>query len=241
MAENLSPGLESAILKAFDIKRASFRTRISEIRRANPALTHNAAAHIFSQKKGKSQMRYLDAEDRKSLPVPPHLPVIQYRPAVKHGRKTRTHVNRPGKDFVVFQTDDKFQKRHIQEVNSTYEHGNYIATYILCRKIIENLIIDLLVKRFPNNDLPSRSLYYDVARGRFNDFSVTLKNLHDKRSEYPDKVKKAVERLCQLAKGFAKDANNQTHSWFYIATKKELDESSVQEILDLIETINSSF
>lgn len=209
------------------------QVRISETRRKYPALTLNAAAHIYAQKNGISILNKLDSEDRASLSTVGTKQEQSTPIVLRAGQKKPVFIM-----FFKYETKDRFQKRHIDEINKAYNCGCYTAVFILCRKVIENLVIDLLIKQFPESNKKNRELYFNTSQGRFHDFSVILDNLHKKRTSFPSSAKKPIERLHNRAKPFAKDANDKTHSWFHVAGKKELDDMNAQEIVDLIQKID---
>lgn len=80
---------------------------------------------------------------------------------------------------------------------------------ILIRKLLENLIIDILRKKYGTCDL---QLYYDSSRGRFHDFSVLLKNLDSKKEEFhyitPNLDKSSIQRINK----YRKAGNSGAHS-----------------------------
>lgn len=221
------------LIKKFGGTEGSIRAMISEIRRIYPALTLNAAAQIFAQKKGKSILAKLDKEDRESLSrVPLYQKKIIVTEHLKGKKEPHFFI------FLKYNSTDPFQKKHIEEINKAYNCKCYTAVFILCRKVIENLIIDLLIKQFPAKTKKNIELYFDIKRGRLHDFSVILKNLYTKRKSFNLLAVKPIERLYSRVKPFVKDANDQTHSWFYMASKKELDDVKIQEIIYLIENID---
>ena len=239
MADILSSSILKGLIKRLNTDEKVVRVRISQIRRQYPGITLNAAAQVLISKKGFSVMGRLDKEDRQSLGFintvlsQPSLPPI--RKAIKKGVKQQRL-----KVFLNYQTVNPFQKKHIEEVNNAYNSKCYTAVFILCRKIIENLVIDLLIKQFPQNKRQNKELYFDTRKRRFHDFSVILKNLHNNKNKFPPSVIKAIDRLIQKARPFAKEANDKTHSWFHIATKTELDNIGIKEIIDLIIQIDSA-
>ena len=55
----------------------------------------------------------------------------------------------------------------------------------------------------------------------------------------PDDV--LVKRIVKLCKEFKDDANDKTHSWYHLVSKKkELDDKDPQYILDLIEQLGKN-
>lgn len=226
----------SYLVKKLGLSEAGIRSRISEIRSEYPSLTLNAAASVFAKSRGLSIIGRLQEEDRLSLVgVSP-----ASRSIITHTRSKKSSYRPKTKIFLIYPSKDSFQKRHFDEINRAYNAGCYTAVFILCRKVIENLIIDLLVKRFPEKNKSNRELYFDTHQQRFKDFSVILDNLFQKRRIFPPTAIVPIERLNTRTKSFAKDANDKTHSWYHIATKIEVDNLGVQEIVDLINRIDQS-
>lgn len=81
---------------------------------------------------------------------------------------------------VVWIPDD-FYRKLIDEINRAYAYKMPVALSILIRKLLENLVIDILRKKY---DTAGLKLYYDPSRRRFNDFSVLLQNLDAKKSDF---------------------------------------------------------
>jgi hypothetical protein len=76
---------------------------------------------------------------------------------------------------------DDFYKTLVDEINFQYINKHLISLSILIRKLFENLIIDILRKKYNTTDL---NVYYDTSKGRFHDFSVLLKNLDLRQEEF---------------------------------------------------------
>lgn len=234
MATSLKNSILEYLVKNGAGKEQVIRTRISQVRRKNPALTINAAAHLYAQGKNLSVAGKLDNDDRTSLSQAGSTPVFQ-----RIIRKQAPKASKP-QVLVTYPAKDPFQKRHLEEINNAYNAKCYTSALILCRKVVENLIIDILRKQFPEKKKKNRDLYYDTAQGRFRDFSQILKNLYQNRKAFAASAQKPIERLHSKAKVFSKDANDYAHSWFYIIdSKTELDEINVQAILALIQTIEA--
>jgi hypothetical protein len=234
MAKVLRKEIRDHLAKVLKMKPNSLSVRLAETKRTYPHATPAAAAQIFAQKSGKSIMGFLTEEDKKSLPsvhissAPATRTSIPKSP-MKSSRK------QGGKLILIFATTDRFVERHIEEINATYNAHCYTATFMLSRKVIENLIIEILKKQFPNNT--DKALYEDAKSHRFLDFSVVLDNLYKKRTTFSTTAKAAIERLNQNVKPFKKDANDKAHSLFHVASKSEIDGANVQEIFDLLSKI----
>jgi hypothetical protein len=214
--------------KKLDLKENSIRQYISGIKVKYPELTQNAAAHFFALSRRETVRRMLTKEDKKTLRGTEIIKPERIK--VKQIKENKNKVI----EFFKYNTDNEFLRGHINEIDKAYTATCYTCVFILCRKVIENLIIAILEKKFPRE----RVLYWDNARERYLDFSIILNNLYNKRLEFnPSKIG-AIERLKQLAKPFKKDCNNKTHSLFHLVKrKKEIDDIGINEILGLIKIL----
>jgi hypothetical protein len=76
---------------------------------------------------------------------------------------------------------ENFYKKLIEEINFQYKTNHSMSLSILLRKLFENLIIDILRKKYGTQDL---SMYYDTSKRRFHDFSVLLKNMESNLNDF---------------------------------------------------------
>jgi len=76
---------------------------------------------------------------------------------------------------------DDFYGKLVDEINYLFLSRHLISTYILIRKLLENLIIDILRKKYGTASL---NLYYDPTRRRFNDFAVLLESLDRNKTAF---------------------------------------------------------
>ncbi|MGC9015002.1 MAG: hypothetical protein ACP5KW_11555 [Thermoproteota archaeon] len=136
-----------------------------------------------------------------------------------------------------YETKDKLLKAHIDEINKTYTHGCYTACFILCRKVLENLLLNILKVKYPGKDKTHREKYWDFSRNRPLEFSKLVESLRKNKDNFSPE-NQLVERICDLADEFKETANEMTHSLYHIATKKEIDETRFQYILDLIKELS---
>ena len=224
--------LDPRILKKLVDKTAgkitehSIRTALSRIRRKHPSLTLNAAAEVFAKKRNFSVARWLNDKDRETLKT---VVIEKIKIPSAKARRTKEIVK-----IASYDTDDKLLKAHLDEINKAYTFGCYTATFILCRKVLENLLVHhILRKKYPKKTREHRGKYYDFNRNRILDFNRLLTNLKASSNDFAPE-KKLVERICQLAEGFKETANEMTHSLYHIATRKEIDNKNFQYILDLI-------
>lgn len=76
---------------------------------------------------------------------------------------------------------DDFYVKLIEEINILYRNQFTISLSILVRKLFENLIIDILRKKYKTKRL---SLYYDSSKRKFHDFIFLLKNLDERKEDF---------------------------------------------------------
>jgi len=214
------------------ISEQAIRNELSKIRRENPYLTLNAAAEIFAKKRGFNIARYLRDKDRETLKAV----------KIEKVKIPSLRAKRPKKiiEIANYDTDNKLLKAHLNEINKTYTYGCYTACFVLCRKVLENLVIHhILKKKYPRNTRQHREKYFDFDRRRFLNVEKLLKNLSDHSGDFGPE-NKLVERIVELAGGFKETANEMTHSLYHIATKKEIDNKNFQHILDLIKKLEET-
>lgn len=232
MADRLKPEILEHLKKKTGNTAGTIQVQLSLLKRKYSGLTLNAAAQLYAQKHGTSILPKLEKEDKESL-AKVQLTLVTKReiviPKNKKGQKALTI-------FLNYQTKDRFEKKHVEEINGTYNAHCYTATYILCRKLMESLIIEILKKKFPSGK--DRILYEHPTQRRFLDFSVVLDNIYKQKTKFSITGSSAIQRLKQKATHFKNDANDKTHSLFHIATKAEIDAAEVQEIFDLIIKLN---
>lgn len=228
-SSKLKPIILKKLLEKTKLEESSIRSALSRIRSKYEFLTLNASAQLFAKERHFSVTRHLDPVDRQALA---NLKMEKIKvPIKRRNRKTETIIQ-----FAIYETDDPLLEKHIEEINRTYTYKCYTATFILCRKVLENLLVDhILKKKYASNAIEHREKYFDINNGRNLDFGKLLENLRKSATEFSDK--KLVMRICQLLEGFKETANEMTHSLYYIAKKRELDEKDFQGILDLIKRL----
>ncbi len=231
----LNPKILKKLSEKLGIKESSVRQSISRLKQSYPSCTLNAVAQIFAVKNGYNVLQQLSANDKASLP---HIELQKEK--IKISAKTYKAPEKL-KILIDYPTTNHFIKGHLDELNKTYTYKCYTASFILLRKIIENLVIDILQKNYPPElSQNNKELYWDIKSKRFKDFSVILKNLFDKRQEFSPSKNKAIERLYQLVTNFKDEANNKTHSWFHLVeNSKELEGLTPQYLIELIKTIEN--
>jgi len=209
----------------------SIRNAVSRIRQDH-GVTINAAAFEYAKRNDIKVSRWLDDDDRESWRKIPQTKMSS--PTPNHRISKIVSSKKKITQFIKYDTADRFITAHIRETNLAYTYGCYTAAFILCRKIIENLLTDVIRKKYPQNNRQNIEMYFDTSRNKTRDFSEILKNLQTHANDFgPDKS--LLERILNKSTILKDDANKKAHSWYHIVrNSKELDDLNIQDILDMI-------
>lgn len=228
--QNLNPKILIRLKKRFPEKTDNaIWVKLSKLSRKNN-VTLNAAAEIWGKKDNFSVWGLLGEKDRDSL-KDKNFQIIKIKTKDKSKKKIMT--------FVDYDTSNKFLQKHLEEINRCYTYSCYTAAFILIRKVIENLIVEIINKKFPNTS--DKYLYLDLGRGRIHDLSKLIANLRKKSTSFSADEKKLIQRILFLSDDFKNDANDKTHSLYHISGKTELENKNPQQILDLIQEYFSKY
>jgi hypothetical protein len=104
---------------------------------------------------------------------------------------------------------DDFYKTLIEEINNLFTNGFCLSLSVLIRKLLENLLIDILRKRYGNSDL---SLYYDTSKRRFLDFSILIKNLEFKQADFQHITSNLDNKFISEINSYRESGNSGAHS-----------------------------
>lgn len=135
-------------------------------------------------------------------------------------------------DLIDIKFEDIFYRNLNQEINKCYKLGAYTASFILSRKLIENLVIDILRKRYPQNE-ENLSIYYRAKEGRFHDLTLLLKNFEERKKEFGID-EETIEEFFKLIKPFRPTANSNAHSIIVWGEKENLDKLQIEKMIGLL-------
>jgi hypothetical protein len=234
---HLSPDIVRLLAQRLGKRESTVRKDIYLLRTSYPASTPNAVAQVYARTPGLTVYRTLDAEDKATLPsleFERSAATIKQRAA--RPRPPRVQIV----ELVRYDATDFFRRGHIDEINRAYTYGCYTSVFVLLRKLVENMLIDILRHRFPGETLEDKELYFDTKHNRYKDLSVIIKNLRDSRAKF-DQDGKLVERITQIAGPLRETANDKAHSWFHLVRKKkEIDDLDPQMLIELIATLEKN-
>lgn len=136
-------------------------------------------------------------------------------------------------NLITTNFGELFYNKLKNEINLGYKFGLYSSVTILSRKLVENLLIDILKKRFPPNEEGNLELYYDTKRNRFHDFALLLDNLERMKNKFrPDEH--AISKFILLAEPFRMSANSNAHSIIEVTDKEKIIEYKIPDMIGLL-------
>lgn len=127
---------------------------------------------------------------------------------------------------------ENFYNQLQDEINICYEHNHPNAAFFLCRKMVENLVFNILEKKFSSRI----DLWYDQQRKTRLKFSVLIKNLYGERNNFgKPNIKTYIEKFNTEVGLFRKEANTKAHYVFeYLGDKKELGKFKIKDLVQLL-------
>ncbi len=127
-------------------------------------------------------------------------------------------------NFLQIDLEDVLYNDLISEINKCYKYKLPTATFILCRKLVENLLIDVIrVKFHPTGDI---NKYYDTSKRRFLDFSKLITNLKTEKKNFLG-YEKAIDDIVSLSSDLRESANESAHSIFPINQVEDLEKFKI--------------
>lgn len=142
-------------------------------------------------------------------------------------------------DLICSANGEHFYTELLKEINFTWRLGLFISVLILCRKYIENLVIDILRIKYPQSMPGGLELYFDVNRSRFNDFSILIDNLDLKKADFGPDLS-SVDKFLALVKPFKDHANSTAHSIIESPDENQITKLRIQEMISLLEKVKSN-
>lgn len=238
----LDPKLVTKLATKLDRAESSIRSSISQFA-AKRGISSEAALVLLCKQNGIGSAAYLRGL---SATVQGQVASTSSSTGIQARHKAVSRKLRPAPrkkkllELVKYSTSDPFRKGHIEEINKAYTHGCYTCVFVLLRKIVENMLIDILRFRFPDTTKVNKELYFDIAQKRVKDFGSIVKNFRAKSNDFGIESK-LVQRIADRAKDLKDEANDKAHSWFHLVTRKsEIIDIDPQNLIDLIDRLEIS-
>jgi len=146
-----------------------------------------------------------DAEDLEDYPALQALEDEQ----ITHADSVPLFTHTSESFIDIENTTDDFYDDLIENINKCYRIGVYDGTFVLTRKLLENLVIDLLRKEYPKSYL---RMYYIPEYGRFRNFSELLEAFEYRLKDYQSYSNGMDRELISDINRFRESANSDAHS-----------------------------
>jgi hypothetical protein len=143
-------------------------------------------------------------------------PLLKYQPKTGQIIKPQKYLNPNDFNFP----DSYFYKNLIEEINKCYNVGAYSAVRILTRKLLENLLIDVLKKKYYGKD---DDKFYNKNDGRFHGFNTLLKNFKEAFKDDSVITNNELGKLTSKLKKFKEEGDINAHSIIIKPEKSDID------------------
>ncbi|OEG62159.1 hypothetical protein SAMN04515654_1156 [Halanaerobium congolense] len=116
---------------------------------------------------------------------------------------------------------DDFYEDLQAEINKAYNYRLYSSVFVLVRKLFENLVIDLLRKKYGMENV---DLFFNPSKNRFYNFSNLIENLEEKQLDFRPAEPAINSKLIETINDFRQKGNSSAHSITLNIKKEDLDE-----------------
>jgi hypothetical protein len=138
----------------------------------------------------------------------------------------------PQENFIDFARSypEIFYERLEDEINACHASNLPNAVLLLARKMVENLVSNLLDYKFPKQ----ADLRWNINKNRPHDFSILLESLMQKKADFTQEEQQLIEKFLELCKRFKREANSKAHNIMeYIDNKEQLKNLKIPEIIQI--------
>lgn len=134
---------------------------------------------------------------------------------------------------------DIFYNELKDEINEAYRMGLFTSVMLLSRKLFENLIIEILRIKYPSSVPGNLELYFIKNNKRFQDFTILLKNIEDRKGDFTVD-EQIITEIISLIKPFRISANSNAHSIIIVSDEKAILDFQIPRISALLFRLHSN-
>jgi hypothetical protein len=126
-----------------------------------------------------------------------------------------------------------------EEINKAYSYNILPAVQILIRKMLENLIIDILRKKYTMKNI---DLFFNTEKGRFHGFQHLLKNLTEKIDDFKAISPEFTKNFLREINSFREHGNATAHTLEINIKREEIkkDKDKLNYIIKLLTRVFQS-
>ncbi|WP_287586593.1 hypothetical protein [Candidatus Borrarchaeum sp.] len=121
-------------------------------------------------------------------------------------------------DIEVF--PDSFYGDLTDFINKCYMYELYPAVVVFSRKLLENLLVDVLRKKYGRHDV---ELFFDINHNRFHIFNILLKNFKDHINDFKPIIPHLDHNFIDKINIFRESGNSAAHTLEVHLSKGEID------------------
>lgn len=193
-----------------------------------------------------SELSTLDIDKNVSLYANPDFETIRkipevlmkYRPRIKwEGFEEQRPYSKVRKNLIEPAGFESIKLKHlylqlVNEINGTFSNGNYTSTMVLCRKLVENLYLEIILVQYKRGDAKLEEFY---DRGRVNDFSKLIEFFEkhlDELTKHAAVSRRDLKTMISGTKVLNKRFNMFTHN-----IQHHAEEGDVNKIKDTLKSI----
>ena len=128
----------------------------------------------------------------------------------------------PIKYLDISDVPDPFYRDLIDLINKCYSYGIYPAVLVFSRKLLENLLVDILRKKYGMQNV---ELFFDTKRRRFRSFNELLKNFEERLDDFKLIIPHLDREFIRKINKFREAGNSSAHTLELNIQRNWLDEN----------------
>ena len=117
---------------------------------------------------------------------------------------------------------DPFYRDIIELINKCYSYEIYPAVLVFSRKLLENLLVDILRKKYGMQNV---DLFFDTKRRRFRSFNELLKNFEERLDDFIPIIPHLDSNFIRKVNIFREAGNSSAHTLELNIQRSWLDEN----------------
>lgn len=156
------------------------------------------------------------AEELRSLVL--KVPTVK---VIREREQRRDRKRQPAQKYLsIRRLPDDFYYSLVDSINKSYTHEICMAVSVLVRKLLENLLVDILRKKFKTKNI---DLFYGKHHGRFHSFNVLLRNFEGNLDSFKTVMPSIDSDFVKKLNTYREAGNSAAHTLEVETRKSDLD------------------
>jgi hypothetical protein len=148
---------------------------------------------------------------------------------IEHINSNELQILPENKYLDVKNLPDGFYEDLVFLINKCYLLGIYEAVQIFSRKLLENLLVDILRKKFSTRKI---DLFFNTNSGRFHGFSTLLDNFKNNLDEFKPYSGALDHNFLEKIKRYKVFGDSSAHTLELNVKKEDLDNNDLEYIIN---------